>query len=108
MNIIGWILFGLVVGLLARAIMPGRDSMGLLATAVLGIVGAVVAGWVGHAFGWYTTDSGAGLIAATIGAIVVLAIYNSIVTRRSRRKVDTTVDRDLEDRNRKDRGGYAA
>lgn len=94
MGIIGWIIFGFVVGLLARAIMPGRDSMGFGATAVLGILGGLVAGWLGTALGWYTADSGAGLIAATIGAIVVLGIYNAVVGRRRTRLTDTKSGRD--------------
>ena len=92
MGIVGWIIFGLIVGLLARAIFPGRDQMGLIATTILGIVGAVVAGWAGSALGWYERDSGAGLIASLVGAVVVLWIYNSIARNRSKSRV--TRDRD--------------
>lgn len=94
MGILGWIVFGFVVGLLARAIMPGRDRMGLIATTVLGIIGAVVAGWIGHALGWYERDSGAGLIAATVGALIVLGIYNAVVGRRRHVGVIDRHDRD--------------
>src|SRR3954447_23809431 len=83
MSILGWILFGFVVGLIARAIMPGRDSLGLIGTTVLGIIGALLGGWLGHAVGWYGPNDGAGFIAATVGAIVVLAAYNFFF-RRSR------------------------
>ncbi len=83
MVILGWIFFGFIVGLLARAIMPGRDPLGYIGTTVLGIFGALVAGWMGQAFGWYAPDQPAGFISATIGAIIVLAIYHMIV--RSRR-----------------------
>jgi uncharacterized membrane protein YeaQ/YmgE (transglycosylase-associated protein family) len=83
MGILGWILFGFVVGLIARAIMPGKDPLGLIGTTVLGIVGALVAGWFGQAVGWYGPDSGAGFVAATIGAIVLLALYHLIVGRRA-------------------------
>lgn len=98
MGIIGWIVFGLIVGLLARAIMPGKDSMGLVATAILGIVGAVAAGWAGRALGWYEQNSGAGLIASIIGSIVVLFIYNAVVTGRNKRRGVTSVNKSDRDR----------
>jgi uncharacterized membrane protein YeaQ/YmgE (transglycosylase-associated protein family) len=82
MGVLGWILFGFVVGLIARAIMPGRDPLGLVGTTLLGIVGALAAGWIGQAFGWYTATDGAGFVAATIGAIVVLAIYYAVTGRK--------------------------
>jgi uncharacterized membrane protein YeaQ/YmgE (transglycosylase-associated protein family) len=84
MNILGWILFGFVVGLIARVVMPGRDPLGLIGTTVLGIIGALLAGWLGSAVGWYRADEGAGFIAATIGAVVVLAIYHMVVGRSHR------------------------
>ena len=82
MTILGWILFGFVVGLLARAIMPGRDPLGLIGTTILGIFGALLAGWFGQAMNWYGPDDGAGFISATIGAVSVLAIYYLITGRR--------------------------
>jgi uncharacterized membrane protein YeaQ/YmgE (transglycosylase-associated protein family) len=82
MGVLGWILFGFVVGLIARAIMPGKDPLGLVGTTLLGIIGALAAGWVGQAFGWYTATDGAGFIAATVGAIVVLAIYYGVTGRK--------------------------
>ena len=94
MGIIGWILFGFVVGLIARAVMPGRDPMGLIGTTVLGIVGALLAGWFGQAVGWYGPDSGAGFISATLGAIVLLAIYHFAVGRRAIGGRTTTSSRD--------------
>jgi uncharacterized membrane protein YeaQ/YmgE (transglycosylase-associated protein family) len=87
MSILGWILFGFVVGLLARAIMPGRDPMGFIGTTVLGIVGALGAGWLGQALGWYGPDEGAGFVSATLGAVAVLFIYYLIVGRRTRRRL---------------------
>lgn len=75
MSILGWILFGFVVGLLARAIIPGRDPLGLIGTSVLGIFGALLGGWLGQALGWYGPDDGAGFVSATVGAVVVLTIY---------------------------------
>ena len=83
MGIIGWIVFGFFVGLVARAVLPGRDAMGFVATTVLGIIGAVFGGWVGQAFGWYGPNEAAGFIMATIGAVVALGLYNFAVSRRA-------------------------
>ena len=93
MSILGWIVFGFVIGLLARAIMPGRDPLGLLGTTALGVVGALAAGWIGQALGWYNPGEGAGFISATIGAVVVLAIYYWISGRRRRAGATSTRDR---------------
>jgi uncharacterized membrane protein YeaQ/YmgE (transglycosylase-associated protein family) len=84
MNILGWILFGFVVGLIARAIMPGKDPLGLIGTTVLGVLGALLAGWLGQSVGWYRSDEGAGFLSATVGAIVVLFLYYLFTGRRSR------------------------
>jgi len=83
MSILGWVLFGFVVGLIARAVMPGRDPLGLIGTTMLGIFGALAAGWLGEAMGLYSPDDGASFLAATFGAVVVLAVYN-LATRRRR------------------------
>ena len=91
MAILGWILFGFVVGLIARVIMPGRDPLGLIGTTVLGIVGALLAGWIGHLVGWYQPGEGAGFVSATIGAIIVLAIYYAIVKRTGGRRGGGTI-----------------
>ncbi len=93
MNILGWILFGFVVGLIARAIMPGRDPLGLIGTTILGVLGALLAGWLGQAMGWYAPDEGAGFISATIGAIVVLGIYYMVTGRRRTLSDKTDIDR---------------
>jgi uncharacterized membrane protein YeaQ/YmgE (transglycosylase-associated protein family) len=98
MSILGWILFGFVVGLIARAVMPGRDPLGLIGTTVLGIIGALLAGWLGQALGLYTPDEGAGFIAATLGAVVVLGIYYAIAGRRRRHAVGTSRPFDRIDR----------
>lgn len=79
---IGFVVFGLVIGLLARAVMPGRDRMGWVATALLGIAGAVAAGWLGRALGWYGPDDGAGYISSFFGAFILLFIYNRVVARK--------------------------
>src|SRR4051794_37394956 len=99
MSVFGWIFFGFVVGLLARAVMPGRDPLGLIGTTVLGIIGALAAGWLGQAVGWYRPDEGAGFISATIGAVAVLAAYYAISRRRKTSSL-SSVGRDSIDRNR--------
>lgn len=83
MGIISMIIVGLIVGLIARAIMPGEQKMGIILTVILGIVGAVVAGYIGVAIGWYEAGEGAGWIASIIGAVIVLFIYG-LITRKSR------------------------
>lgn len=82
MGIISMIIVGLIVGLIARAIMPGDQKMGLIMTIILGIVGALVAGYLGVAVGWYEAGQGAGWIASIIGAIIVLLIYG-LITKKS-------------------------
>ena len=75
MHIIGWILFGLVVGIVAKFLMPGRDPGGFVITASLGIVGALVGGFAGRLIGLYREGDPVGFIMAVVGAIVVLAVY---------------------------------
>jgi uncharacterized membrane protein YeaQ/YmgE (transglycosylase-associated protein family) len=79
--ILGWILFGLIVGALAKLVMPGRDPGGLIVTILLGIVGALVGGFIGRLLGLYQQGESAGFIMATIGAIVILFIYRRIAVR---------------------------
>ena len=81
-HFIGFLIFGLIVGLIARAVTPGQQHMSLGKTTILGIVGALLAGWLGRAAGWYGPDDGSGFISATIGAVVVLAIYHMIARNR--------------------------
>ncbi len=81
MGIISMIIVGFIVGLLARAIMPGDQKMGWILTAILGIVGAFVAGYLGQAMGWYQPGQGAGWIGSIVGAIIVLFIYGMIAKR---------------------------
>lgn len=81
MGLIGWILFGLVVGVIAKFLMPGRDPGGFIITIVLGIVGALVGGMLGRAVGWYGPNEGAGFFMALLGAIVLLVLYR-LFTRR--------------------------
>ena len=77
------ILIGFIVGLLARALKPGRDSMGIILTTLVGIAGALLAGWAGQAMGWYRPGEPAGFIGALIGAIVILIVVS--LFRRPRR-----------------------
>ena len=81
MGIIGTIFIGLIVGLLARFLKPGDDSMGWIMTIVLGVVGSLVAGYVGRALGWYQPGQPAGWIASVIGAIILLVVWGMIRKR---------------------------
>jgi len=84
MSIIWTIIIGFVAGLIAKWIMPGRNEpSGFIMTTILGIVGAVVATYLGQALGWYRAGEGAGFIGAIVGAIVVLFIDGLIAGRRS-------------------------
>ena len=81
MGIIGTIVIGFIVGLVARFIHPGKDNMGFILTVVLGIVGAFAARFIGQAVGFYGPNENVGFIAAVIGAIVVLVIYGAVAKR---------------------------
>ena len=84
MDIIWTILIGFVAGIIAKFIVPGRNEpSGFILTAVLGIVGAFVASYLGQALGWYAPGQGAGLIGAVIGAIIVLVVWGFIARRRN-------------------------
>ncbi len=83
MSIILWILFGLIIGVIAKLLMPGRDPGGIIVTILLGIAGSFVGGLIGRAVGLYRPGQRtAGWILSIIGAIVILAIYRLIVRRR--------------------------
>ena len=82
MGIISMIIVGFIVGLLARAIMPGDQKLGFILTTILGIVGSVVAGYLGGALGLYAPGQGAGWIGSIVGALIVLFIYG-LVARKS-------------------------
>jgi uncharacterized membrane protein YeaQ/YmgE (transglycosylase-associated protein family) len=75
-QIIGYIIFGFIAGLVARAITPGRQHMGFAVTSILGIAGSLLAGWLGRMLGWYGPDGGAGFIMSTAGAVLLLFIYH--------------------------------
>jgi uncharacterized membrane protein YeaQ/YmgE (transglycosylase-associated protein family) len=82
-SILGWIIFGLIVGALAKLVMPGRDPGGIVVTIVLGIVGALLGGWLGRAIGWYGPNEAAGFVMALIGALILLGLYRLLVARRA-------------------------
>ncbi len=82
MHLIGTIIIGFLAGVVAKFIMPGpNEPQGFILTAVLGIVGAVIATYLGQAIGWYRADQGAGFIGAVVGAIVVLFVWSFIQGR---------------------------
>jgi uncharacterized membrane protein YeaQ/YmgE (transglycosylase-associated protein family) len=81
MYIIGWIHFGLAVGIVAKFLMPGRDPGGFFITALLGIVGALVGGFLGRLLGWYGDGDPVGFVMAVVGSLVLLAAYRSTMGR---------------------------
>ena len=81
-GILGWIVIGLLAGGIAKLLMPGRDPGGCIVTILLGIAGALLAGFIGKSVGWYDTNEGAGFLAAIVGAFIILFIYRMVVTRR--------------------------
>ena len=83
MNILWIILIGFIAGIIAKLLAPGPNNpSGFILTTVLGVVGAFVATFIGQAIGWYRLDQGAGLIGATVGALVVLFIWHRVAARR--------------------------
>ncbi len=77
-GILGWIVFGLIVGIIAKLLMPGRDPGGFVVTALLGIVGAIVGGFLGRAMGLYGPNDAAGFVMSTLGAVVLLFAYRKM------------------------------
>jgi uncharacterized membrane protein YeaQ/YmgE (transglycosylase-associated protein family) len=82
-SILGWIIFGLIVGALAKLVMPGRDPGGIIVTIILGIVGALLGGGLGRAIGLYGPDEAAGFVMALVGALILLGLYRLLVARRA-------------------------
>lgn len=82
MEILWMLIIGLIVGVLAKFLMPGRDPGGMIMTIILGIVGSMVAGFLGRTLGWYSDGETAGLIASILGAILILSVYRLIAGRR--------------------------
>ena len=85
MTVIGWIVFGLVVGALAKLVMPGRDPGGIIVTMLLGIAGAVVGGLIGRAMGLYGPGQAAGFLMSFLVAVILLMVYRMVVRRRALR-----------------------
>lgn len=83
MGILGWILFGLIAGVIAKLVMPGKDPGGIVVTILLGIAGALLGGFIGRALGVYDQGEGAGMLMAILGAVLLLAIYRMMLGRRS-------------------------
>jgi uncharacterized membrane protein YeaQ/YmgE (transglycosylase-associated protein family) len=83
MHILWTLIIGLVVGALAKLVMPGKDPGGAIVTILIGIAGAFIAGFLGRALGWYDTGESAGFIASILGAVILLAIYRAVVGRRA-------------------------
>jgi uncharacterized membrane protein YeaQ/YmgE (transglycosylase-associated protein family) len=82
-GLLGWILFGAIVGAIAKLLMPGRDPGGFIVTILLGIAGAMVGGFIGRALHWYGPNDGAGFFMSLLGAILLLWIYRMMVVRRT-------------------------
>ena len=82
-GVIAWIFIGLLAGGIAKLLMPGRDPGGCLITMLLGIAGALLAGFVGKMIGWYDESEAAGFVAAIVGAFVILLIYRLVLRRRA-------------------------
>jgi uncharacterized membrane protein YeaQ/YmgE (transglycosylase-associated protein family) len=78
MDIVVWVIFGLLVGVVAKLLMPGPDPGGIVLTILLGIAGALLGGWLGRAVGVYARGDAAGFVMAVIGAILVLALYRFV------------------------------
>ena len=81
MGVIGWIVFGALVGIVAKFLMPGRDPGGFIVTIILGIVGALVGGYVGRVLGMYREGDPVGFVMAVVGSIILLTIYRFVARR---------------------------
>ena len=82
MAVIGWIVFGLIVGALAKLVMPGRDPGGIIVTMLLGIAGALLGGFIGRAMGLYGPGEAAGWLMSFLGAVILLILYRMMARRR--------------------------
>jgi uncharacterized membrane protein YeaQ/YmgE (transglycosylase-associated protein family) len=81
MGVIGWIIFGLIVGVVAKLLMPGRDPGGFIVTILIGIAGALLGGYIGRGLGWYREGEPASFLVAVLGSIVLLLIYRMLARR---------------------------
>lgn len=82
-GVIGWIVFGLIVGVIAKLVMPGRDPGGIIVTMLLGICGALLGGFIGRALGWYGPNDGAGFLMSLLGAVLLLFVYRLLFRPRT-------------------------
>ena len=82
-GLLGWMLFGAIVGAIAKLLMPGKDPGGFIVTMLLGIAGAMMGGFIGRALGWYGPNDGAGFFMSLVGAILLLWIYRMFAVRRT-------------------------
>jgi uncharacterized membrane protein YeaQ/YmgE (transglycosylase-associated protein family) len=81
-GILGWIVIGGLAGGIAKLLMPGKDPGGCIITILLGIAGALLAGFLGKTIGWYDEGEGAGFVAAIVGAFLILLVYRLVLSRR--------------------------
>ncbi|HEY1337585.1 MAG TPA: GlsB/YeaQ/YmgE family stress response membrane protein [Bryobacteraceae bacterium] len=81
-GIVGWIIFGAIVGIIAKLLHPGRDPGGFIITILIGIGGSLLGGFVGRAVGFYRPGQGAGILVSILGAIVLLVLYHAVAGRR--------------------------
>jgi uncharacterized membrane protein YeaQ/YmgE (transglycosylase-associated protein family) len=82
-GIVGWLIFGLIVGIIAKLVHPGRDPGGFIVTIGIGVLGSLLGGFIGRAIGLYSRGQGAGIFMSILGAVVLLVIYHAIVGRRA-------------------------
>ncbi|MBK7074965.1 MAG: GlsB/YeaQ/YmgE family stress response membrane protein [Myxococcales bacterium] len=85
MDIIWMLVIGLIIGAIAKLLMPGSDPGGFIITALIGVAGSMVAGMIGRSAGWYRPGEPAGFIAAVIGAVALLAVYRAVIVRGNTR-----------------------
>ena len=83
MHIIYMLVIGLIIGALAKLVMPGRDPGGIFVTILIGIAGSMLAGFIGREMHWYATNQGASFLASILGAIILLAVYRLVMRNRS-------------------------
>lgn len=83
MTILSWIIFGLIVGALAKLVMPGKDPGGIIVTILLGIAGSMVGGFIGRTLGFYGEGQYAGWLMSILGAIVLLVVYRMVIGRKA-------------------------
>jgi uncharacterized membrane protein YeaQ/YmgE (transglycosylase-associated protein family) len=83
MHIIYMLVIGLIIGALAKLVMPGRDPGGIFVTILLGIAGSMLAGFIGREMHWYGTNQGASFLASIVGAVILLAVYRLVMRNRT-------------------------